>query len=329
MVKIIKDIIHGHIPIPLLCQKFMDTSEFQRLRRVRQLGMAHYVYPSATHTRFEHSLGVMYLAGKMVEQLRRYVFIDDRTKDLIQLAALYHDIGHFCYSHLFDLFLEYTLLSADVHQIFKLKEHEDRSIYFLKKVNLRLQLLTEEEEKFVANCIKGKIPENDKLCYLYQIVANKECGIDVDKLDYIQRDSVHLDLPGFKSNYIILNTMIDKDNHLAFHEKAGREIYDLFEMRKKLYHYVFHHHAINKLDKIYFCFMKRLGTSLYQYGDQTDDMNIETLIRNSSQCSDLTLALDNRELIHECEYCSQLTTSKVYKPSGTIDQVRFIYKSHV
>lgn len=74
----------------------------------------------------------------MVDQLRNFVDIPDRTKELIQLAGLYHDIGHFAYSHLFDTFLSKIELNDSIPTIFHFIDHEDRSTYFLRKVNLRL-----------------------------------------------------------------------------------------------------------------------------------------------------------------------------------------------
>ncbi|CAH6419353.1 HD domain-containing protein [uncultured virus] len=339
MSKIVKDCIYGHIHIPELCVKFMDVPEFQRLRRVRQLGMTHYVYPSAVHTRLEHSLGVMHLAGKMVDQLRVSVNISDRTKHLIQLAGMYHDIGHFAFSHLFDRFLQKVPLNETVHEIFTLKDHEDRSIFFLRQVNARLKLLTEEEEEFVEDVIHGRSDQRPRLrcnelnlagCdgnstpYLYQIVCNSECGIDVDKMDYLNRDTEHTGLPGFQSDYIILATVIDDDDHIAFKNKARRDISDLYEARKRMYENVYHHHATTKIDKMYFCFMKRLGSKLFQYGERTDDYNIETLIRNSTETADLVQQLESRGLSHDCDCCKEYGTKITYKPSGTLEQVRFV-----
>jgi HD superfamily phosphohydrolase len=293
--KIIKDCIYGHITIPDLCVSFMDVPEFQRLRRVRQLGMAHYAYPTAVHTRFEHSLGVMYLAGKMVDQLRKFATISDRVKELIQLGGLYHDIGHFAYSHLFDSFLARLQPNESVPSIFKLTHHEDRSLYFLRKVNSRLQLLTHAEEDFVCNVIIGHILPGEP-SYLYQIVCNRECGIDVDRQDYLRRDSYHAGFPGFQSEYIILNTMIDSKEHIAYKSKVYNDIDDLYKARHRMFENVYQHHTSLKMDKIYFCMMKRLGNKLFIYGDHTDDYNIDTLLRNSEETKDLIQAIDNREL---------------------------------
>ena len=325
-IKIIKDCIYGHIIIPCLCIEFMDAPEFQRLRRVRQLGMAHYVYPSATHTRFEHSLGVMYMTGRMVDQLRNFVEISDRKKELIQLGGLYHDVGHFAYSHLFDKFLKKIKIEDDVDPIFKLKDHEERSVFFLRQVNNRIKLLTEDEIIFVENVIMGNIPEGTKEPFLYEIVCNAKCGLDMDRVDYINRDSMHTGLPGFQSDYIILNTVINENNCLAFKEKARRDIYDMYESRHRMYQNVYRHHTSLKMDKIYYCMLKRLALNngeIFKYGQNTDDFNIETVLRNSDETKELIKQIDHRDLIHECENCRDFLCSERYIPSGSIDDVNF------
>jgi HD superfamily phosphohydrolase len=319
--KIIKDCIYGHITIPKLCVDFMDTPEFQRLRRVRQLGSAHYAYPSAVHTRFEHCIGVMHLAGKMVDHLRQYSSIDNRTKELIQLAGMYHDIGHFAYSHLFDKFLSKTNVQAP--DIMNLHDHEDRSLFFLKSVNSRLHVLNEQEQEFVENAIRGYVPEGHPP-YLYQIVCNSACGLDMDKADYLRRDSFHTGFPGFQADYIIACAVIDKENHIAFKQKAYGDLKDLFETRRRMYENVYQHHTACKIDKIILCMMKRLGAKLFTYNERTDDYNIETLFRESPETYKLINAIDNRELDHNCEVCREYHTVKHITQSGSIDKVRFV-----
>ena len=115
MSKQIYDPVHGFITITPLMQNIIDTPEFQRLRDLKQLGAVHYVYPSATHTRFEHSLGVSHLAGIMAENLIQYaslhntpeeiyseVINKEKTIELCRIAGLIHDIGHGPFSHLYD-----------------------------------------------------------------------------------------------------------------------------------------------------------------------------------------------------------------------------------
>lgn len=322
MDKIVKDCIYGHIAIPKLCLSFIDVPEFQRLRRVKQLGMVLYAYPSATHTRFEHSLGVMHLAGKVIDQLRLYVDISDRIKHLVQLAGLYHDIGHFAYSHLFDYFLDKTDTS-ELDNIFSLKHHEDRSIYFLKQVNNRLLLLTDIEIEFISACIQGTSIDNYPP-YLFEIISDSLCGIDVDRQDYINRDANRCDFPAFQSNFIILNIIVTPDLHIGFKEKTKRDIQDYFDARKRMYENVYFHHTSKKIDKLYYCMMKRLGKKLFIYGEQTDDYNIDTLLRNSDETKELISCIDNRNLDHVCSMCMEFDTNKYNIKTEPITNVRFV-----
>ncbi len=307
--KVIKDNIHGHIPIPKLCLQFMNVPEFQRLRRVKQLGVVHYSYPCAVHTRFSHSIGVMHLAGKVVDQLRNFVHIGERTKTLIQLAGLYHDIGHFAFSHLFDTFLETTDTTdtagtSDVSVVFSLKHHEDRSVYFLKGVNDRLGLLTPGEVTFVELCIRGDTMKGYP-SYLFEIVSNSISGLDVDRQDYINRDAKECGFPSFQSDYIIHNMAITSTGHIGVRHKAKGDVKDFFDTRTRMYMSVYFHHTSLKVEKMVWCMMKRLGTELFKYGEATDDYNIETLLRMSDVTKDTMLELDSRHLEHECDVCRQ------------------------
>src|SRR5690606_27701127 len=164
--------------------------------------------------------------------------------------------------------------------------HEDRSIFLLRHENANLKLLTDVELQFVQNVILGVAPEADPNIYLYEIVANKLCGLDVDKMDYLRRDTYHTGLPNFQSMYIISCMVVGPQNHIAFQSKARVDIEDLYLTRYRLFCQVYQHHTVQKICKIYKCAMKRLGLKLFQYGVMTDDMNVETLLRFTPESRD-------------------------------------------
>lgn len=237
----IKDCIHGFISIPHICMQFMDTPEFQRLRDIKQLGVTHYVYPTAVHTRFEHCLGVMHLAGKAVAALiDNGVVITTREKHLVQLAGLLHDTGHVALSHLLD-----TIVTEKAHTA----SHEKRSVQILKCINKRVKILNEREEAMVAKMILGESYLED--CpFLFEIVNNKIHGIDVDRLDYLQRDAYYTGFPGFNSSYLI-KTMRVQDRHLTFAEKARYEIQALYETRRRMFIQVYRHKTTLRIERLF------------------------------------------------------------------------------
>lgn len=237
----VKDAIYRFIDIPPVCKGFIDTVEFQRLREIKQLGLAHYVYPSAVHTRFEHSLGVMHLSGEVIEHLRQFENITDREKELVQLASLLHDVGHVAFSHLFDHILE------DEKQG---ETHEHRSCLVLERINDRKKLLTEKEVHIIRDMILGQYQNHDKP-FLFQIVCNKVFGIDTDRLDYLQRDSYHTGMPSFQGDYLIRCLRINpRSKQLYLLRKAKFELLEMFNVRKRLLTLICRHDVVWKVETI-------------------------------------------------------------------------------
>jgi HD superfamily phosphohydrolase len=202
------------------------------------------VYPSANHTRFEHSIGVSHLAKILIKSLQTHhpeLELTDREVELVQIAGLVHDIGHGPFSHLYD-----DLLVPEGQP-----KHEERGIaIFIKLVEDYQIPLTPFEVSMITNMINP----NDKLKnnYLYQIVANNICSIDVDKIDYIQRDSYHLGF-GLSENYERLLTMcrvVDFQGHqtLAWPDKLQDEILSLFQRRYRLHRQVYTHHTVKSIE---------------------------------------------------------------------------------
>ncbi|CAF3733659.1 unnamed protein product [Rotaria sp. Silwood1] len=134
--KIFNDPIHGSIELHWLLVKIIDTPEFQRLRRLKQLGASYYVYPGACHQRFEHSIGTCYLAGELLMHLRQKqpeLNITEKDSLCVQMAALCHDLGHGPFSHMFETVI--AELRPQIHW-----KHEHASVqmfnYIIEKNNL-------------------------------------------------------------------------------------------------------------------------------------------------------------------------------------------------
>jgi HD superfamily phosphohydrolase len=174
----IKDPIHGYVYITEPEKEIIDSYPMQRLRRLRQLAGSEYVYPGANHTRFEHCLGVMFLAGKVVENPYLSRIVTDEEADMIRMAGLLHDVGHGPFSHVFE-----QLLIRDLEMT-----HEDVTSWIIAKSEIadkiaRLGYKTED----VAKLAVGKLHKPGK-AFWDQVISS---GVDVDKQDFIVRDTYH------------------------------------------------------------------------------------------------------------------------------------------
>ncbi len=208
-IQFIKDPIHGYIFISDLDKELIDTKYYQRLRRIKQLSGSEYVYPGANHTRFEHSLGVSFLAEKMGNSLKNDEDVEITDFEIKQLrtAALLHDIGHGPFSHTF----EALLLKVNKH-------HEDLSRWLIQKTEIA-DILNNHGMKVEQICgfihgnktIKGK-------GYLNQVISG---ACDVDKMDFIVRDSYHTGAEYGQVDVMrILYTMGVINNNLAVNYSA-------------------------------------------------------------------------------------------------------------
>ncbi|MHA1212195.1 MAG: HD domain-containing protein [Candidatus Heimdallarchaeota archaeon] len=175
----IKDPIHGYIFLSELDKELIDTKYFQRLRRIKQLSGSEFVYPGANHTRFEHSMGVSYLAEKMTNSLTNDEHTNITSEDIkvTKTAALLHDIGHGPFSHTFEALL---------HRVNK--NHEDLSRWLIQKSEIADIL---KKYNISVETVCGLIHGNKTIKgkgYLNQVISG---SCDVDKMDFIVRDSYH------------------------------------------------------------------------------------------------------------------------------------------
>ncbi|XP_047394791.1 deoxynucleoside triphosphate triphosphohydrolase SAMHD1 isoform X1 [Sciurus carolinensis] len=268
--KVINDPIHGLIGLHPLLIRIIDTPQFQRLRYIKQLGGGYYVFPGASHNRFEHSLGVGYLAGCLVRTLcekQPELPISERDILCVQIAGLCHDLGHGPFSHMFDgRFI--PLARPEVKWT-----HEQGSVQMfehlinsngLRSVMEDYDLVPEEDICFIKEQIIGppETPVKDSLwpykgrpqekSFLYEIVSNKRNGIDVDKWDYFARDCHHLGMQNnFDHNRFIKFARVcevDNEKPICAREKEVGNLYDMFYTRNRLHRKAYQHRVSNLID---------------------------------------------------------------------------------
>jgi len=174
----IKDPVHGYVYITEKEKEIIDSYPVQRLRRLRQLAGAEYVYPGANHTRFEHSVGVMYLAGRVVYHPNISRTISEDEAEMVRIAALLHDVGHGPFSHVFE-----HLLTKELG-----KTHEDMTLWIITNSELKdtLGKIGYNPEE-IGKLAIGTLHKPRK-AFLDQIIRS---AVDVDKLDFVVRDTYH------------------------------------------------------------------------------------------------------------------------------------------
>ena len=252
MEKLIYDPIHSYIKFSGNCIKIIDSITFKRLQSIKQLGACYYVFPGATHNRFEHSLGVAHLSEKMIINLKNNqpeLKITDKEIELIKIAALCHDLGHGPFSHAFDRELLPIILKDSYNEVEH--DHEIRSGMLVEYIVKTEELdITDEELIFIKTCIN---PNKDLISkierpFLYEIVANPFNGIDVDKFDYIKRDNYNLGLDySFNSDRLISEARVI-NGHICFPEKLAESIFQMFQNRYILHRQIYNHPVVKSIE---------------------------------------------------------------------------------
>ena len=179
-----RDPIHGFIKLSKKEKRLIDTQVFQRLRRIRQLAMTFLVYPGAVHTRFDHSIGVMHIAGRICQRLQELnpARVSEEDVDRVRLAALLHDVGHGPFSHVSEHILKKCAPSdADTGQILE-KIHEKITVDIVESDPQIDEILNEDERRFVIDMIQGQ----EAWDWRCDVVSSE---LDADKMDYRLRDS--------------------------------------------------------------------------------------------------------------------------------------------
>lgn len=276
----IYDPIHGFIELTPLMKQLIDTEEFQRLRDLKQLGTTSFVFPSANHTRFEHSIGVSHLSGKMIESIRKNnpeLKITDRQIELTRIAGLLHDIGHGPYSHLYD----------DHVKSKKEKDHEERGCKLIRSMVKKYELPIKKGEITeiisMINPTDTKTKKKTKI-WKYQIVANKVNQLDVDKMDYIQRDCFYLGMKcsGEYSRLLkdVCVVTVGNTKQIAWSIKLQYDIFHLFSTRYRLHKTVYNHPKVKAYEYIIVEILQTLKKRMVDISTSTDSIIYCEMVKN-------------------------------------------------
>ncbi|KAH9773299.1 HD domain-containing protein [Citrus sinensis] len=239
--KHVHDNVHGNIYLdPVL------------LRDLKQLGLSHLVYPGAVHSRFEHSLGVYWLAGTAVQTLKDYqgleLDIDDIDIQTVKLAGLLHDVGHGPFSHMFEreflprvlsgsncdhmqFSVPKTLLGTLVEIILDAMTHEDMSLKMI-------DYIVDQHYIDIDSGRLNRVKSAKEKQFLYDIVANGRNGIDVDKKTSFNTSFVHR----------LMETMRVMGDEICYRAKDYLTVYKLFSARADLHRTVYTHAKVKAIE---------------------------------------------------------------------------------
>lgn len=272
--KFIRDSVYGDINLNAFEVKIMDMPQFQRLRRIKQLGLISLIYPGATHTRFEHCVGTMNLGSKLTEELD----LNDDEIELIRASALLHDIGHGPFSHVSEGVLSFP--------------HEELTKYVVTKTSMRDLL----EEKFdvneIVNIVNGK-------GHLGPIVSGE---LDVDRMDYLLRDSHNTGVSYGIIDYQRIISNLKLEDGLILDIKGVQAAEGALVSRYFMYPSVYQHHTTRIVNSMFRRALKKVideniinENDIYKY----DDADIIGIFRNceNAYVNDIMARLDNRHIM--------------------------------
>lgn len=228
--KIINDPIFGFIKIPRgVLLDIVEHPLMQRLSRIKQLGLTSMVYPSAQHTRFQHSLGSFHLMSEAIESLtRKGIFIFDSEAEAVEAAILMHDIGHGPFSHV----LEHTLISGI--------SHEEISLLMMEQINREMKGAL----NLALKIFKNEYPKQ----FLHQLISSQ---LDMDRLDYLRRDSFFTGVTEGNIGSARIIKMLDvHEDSLVVNAKSLYTIENYLMSRRLMYWQVYLHKTTVSSEKV-------------------------------------------------------------------------------
>jgi len=283
-IKIFNDPIYGFIMIQsAIVFKIIEHTYFQRLRRISQMGLSYLVYPGAHHTRFHHALGGVYLMQKAIDTLRlKNVVINKEEEEALYIAILLHDIGHGPFSHSLE------------NSIAKNLNHEEISLHFMEFLNKEF----EGKLSLAIQIFKKEYPRN----FMHQLISSQ---LDMDRLDYLKRDSFYSGVAEGNINSERLITMLNvKNENLVIDIKGIYSVEKFIVARRLMYWQVYLHKTSLVAENILVKILKR-AKELTQKGEKLESSeslnyflksNI-TKINFDEHTLDIFSKLDNYDII--------------------------------
>ncbi len=284
------DPVHGFIRFGELEQRVIDSRPFQRLRYIRQMGVAYLVYPGATHTRFEHSLGVMELVTRMFDSICHDLPEEKREywRQILRLAALCHDMGHLPFSHT----AEKVLLPDG--------GHEEMTMQMIRSEELRAiwQTLGREAEEDIIKLAVGKEPLTPQERLLAQVITEDNFG--ADRIDYLIRDAYYTGVGyGYFDHHQLIDSLRILSDSLGVAEGGIQSVEALWIARYMMYARVYHHPKARVYTQHMIRFMQRHYDHSIPYLEQTDFVILAALMQAAKNGDYDALVLLKRKPAYE------------------------------
>ena len=265
--KLIYDELHGYVELTEAERRVIDTPTFQRLRFIKQLAAAWYVYPGATHTRFSHSIGTLFIMDVIAKSLAKQGWIRDDDVGLLRLAALLHDVGHMPFSHAIESV--YASMPEEMTHI-KLSAE-----IVLQDSDIKEAISSAGYDPYeVASIILGKYREP-----LYNQLLSSD--LDADRIDYLLRDAHHTGVAYglIDARRIMATITIDGEGNLAIQEKGIQAIENFYIARMHMYQSVYYHKTIVGYELLLSIIYRRLIEEALDLRDFRSSTYLRELIR--------------------------------------------------
>ena len=297
--KSIRDPLYGFIDLSKLETEIIDTRLFRRLQFIKQLSHAYVAYPSSIHTRFEHSLGTLYVSNIMAMELK---FTKEEDIERIRLSCLLHDIGHGPFSHLFETIMK--IINPTIQE-----PHEKISKIMINEDSELASILDSRRDEIIK--LLGKDydfhKESEKLLQS-DIVSS---GIDADKLDYLRRDSYHTGVAygQFDFSRILHTLTTTPEGSQICISKKGKDALENYRLARYLMHIqVYGHHARLAADQM---FLKSLEIAIFD--EKVIDKSILEINpkKGNSEFLEFYTSLDDYSIYHKIMDSDQAKTSKL------------------